>query len=494
MKKIINTIALLGLVWLTACYEDKGNYDYRELTQVEISGIKDNYTVYVDETFNIPVEVSYKNGTLKDVSYEWRINGKVIYTGKDLNVVVDFPVKPGLYADFSVIDNETGLKTMKKFTVNVSTPYYNGWLILSDEGDHSVLSYLRNDGTLFGDIYQELNGEQLNGGASTIKEHWTPWGEGTGEVFVGITKGPNYSVDLDGNSLKRVVYNKDEFLGGTPENFFPQNMDCVSNWDYMISNGKLYTRYIDRSTDAQYHEGLYVNGAVPGDYSLLPMTMRGNIIMSNDIIAFDMVSKSYKLLRGGQMSNFNYVNDPTKAFIPYNMGKTLLSGGATSTESPRDYFITFLKGDDGQYYVQRFYFSGWGAKSYYSISETVFPKPELIMPDTKWAVCIGRPYVYFTSGNKLYSYNYDDKGNAVVKELKGTKFAGKIKEIALCLTDYQKLAVISENPSQPGKNDFILLDVSVIGDGAIIEGSSKEAVFGNVVDLVYKLGSQWDTY
>ena len=81
-----------------------------------------------------------------------------------------------------------------------------------------------------------------------------------------------------------------------------------------------------------------------------------------------------------------------------------------------------------------------------------------------------------------------------MKELKGTKFAGKIKEIALCLTDYQKLAVISENPSQPGKNDFILLDVSVIGDGAIIEGSSKEAVFGNVVDLVYKLGSQWDTY
>lgn len=62
MEKIINTIALLGLVWLTACYEDKGNYDYRELTEVEISGIKDNYTVYVDETFNIPVRYLIKTG------------------------------------------------------------------------------------------------------------------------------------------------------------------------------------------------------------------------------------------------------------------------------------------------------------------------------------------------------------------------------------------------------------------------------------------------
>ena len=94
----------------------------------------------------------------------------------------------------------------------------------------------------------------------------------------------------------------------------------------------------------------------------------------------------------------------------------------------------------------------------------------------------------------MYSYYFDNDKASVVKELKGTTFDGKIKEIALCLTDYQKLAVISENPSKPGKNDFTLLDVSVIGDGATIKDSKKEAVLGNVVNVVYKLGSQWDTY
>lgn len=82
----------------------------------------------------------------------------------------------------------------------------------------------------------------------------------------------------------------------------------------------------------------------------------------------------------------------------------------------------------------------------------------------------------------------------MVKELEGTTFEGKIREIALCLTDYQRLAVISENPSDPSKCDFALLDVSVVADGTTIEGSKKEAVLGNVVHMVYKIDGQWDTY
>ncbi len=492
MKKILSGIAVLAVCLLTACYEDKGNYDYAELVEVQISGIEEDqqFTAYVNEGFKIPVEVTYKNGTLKDVSYEWRIDNQVVSTEKDLDIVVNLPVKPNLYSDFSVIDNETGIRTMVKFKVTISTSFQNGWLILSDEGSHSELSFIRSDGTLFANLYETKHGEQLNGGATMMKEHWTPWSSLAGEIFVGITKGPNYSVDLNGDDLRRVVYNKDEFLGGIPDDFAPQNMDCVANWDYIISNGKLYTRYI-QSQSAPYHEGVFVNGAVPGDYSLLPLTLRGNVMFSYDIMAFDAKNRSYKLIREGQMSDFNYADDPKKAFVPTNMNKSFLYGAATSTVSPDDYFITFLKGDDGKYYVHRFYFAGWSAKTYSSISETIFPQPELIKPDTKWAVCNGRPYVYFTSGNKLYSYQYGDNGEGVVKELKGTTFAGNIKEIAICSTNAQRLAVVSENPSTPGKCDFRLLDVSVVGDGATVQGSTIESSFGNVVNIMYKAGSQY---
>ena len=75
MKRIINAVMLLAAVLWTSCYEDKGNYDYNQLTEVQISGIEDKYTVYVGSDMKIPVEITYKNGILKDVSYEWRING-----------------------------------------------------------------------------------------------------------------------------------------------------------------------------------------------------------------------------------------------------------------------------------------------------------------------------------------------------------------------------------------------------------------------------------
>ena len=37
----------------------------------------------------------------------------------------------------------------------------------------------------------------------------------------------------------------------------------------------------------------------------------------------------------------------------------------------------------------------------------------------------------------------------------------------------------------------MLLNVSVVGDGTIVEGSKKEAVFGDVSMIVYKAGNQW---
>lgn len=492
MKNIMNSIVLLAAFFFAvACYKDKGNYDYKDVVEIEISGIKDEYTVYVGTDMKIPVEITCKKGNPGNLSYEWRINGKIVSREKDLDIPVSFPVMPGLYSDFSVIDNETGIKTMKLFKVNVSTEFFDGWLILSDTGDHSELSYLRNDGKLYPCIYQQLNKEKLGAGATLMKEHWIPFASPTGEVFIAVSQGPNYSVDLDGNSLFRMVYTKDEFLGGVPADFSPQNLDCVINWDYMISNGKLYTRYVNRTYDAQYHEGFFVNGAVPGDYKLLPLTLRGNAVSSREIIGFDEKTKSYKLLREGTMSDFNYTDDPGKAFVPYNMNKTLVAGGPISTQVPEDYFVTFLKGDDGKHYVHRFAFKGWGNKKYTSISEVVFPSPELIRPDTKWAICNGRPYAYFSSGNRLYSYNCE--GNRV-KELKGSILSGKINALAVCRTDPQKLAVAYENASDKSKSDFVLLDISVIGDGAVIENTKKEAAFGMVVAIIYKVGNQWVLY
>lgn len=489
MKSRFYIITLLIIFGFTSCYEDKGNYNYDTLTTVKIEGIPDPCNAFSGTNLKIPVNITYENGELTDVSYEWRVEGKVISTDKDLDILVNFETKPGQYADFSVIDNKTGIRTIKTFTMNVTTEFSKGWLILSDNIDHSELSFIRYDGELYQNIYEKLNNEQLSPGAVCIKEHWLPWSGVNGEIFIGIPNGPNYSVEIDGNSLMRMVYSKDEFLEGKPDNFAPVNFDAVMNWDYMISNKKLYTRYVRSGLDAKYHEGRFVRLPVPGTYELSNITLRGNVVFSNDIIAFDNLSKSYKLIRNGEMDNFNYDNDPNKKFKPFNMGKTLLAGGAISVATPTDNFITILKGDDNQYYVQKFKFSGWSNKSYTSLEELIFPNPELITQDTHWAICQNRPYVYFNSGNKLYAYNHTSN---TIKELKGTTFKGNIRTIAINPTNYEELAIAVENPEQTNKCDFMLLNVSVVEDGKIIEGSLKEDILGNITNITYKVGSQWD--
>ncbi len=493
MKKLIINICLMILtVGLAGCYEDKGNYEYSDFPLPEISGIPEKCTAYVNSRLEIPVTIEWPNGELKDVSYEWRVNNKVISTQKDLDVVITLDVKPGQRADFSVIDNNTGVRTMKLFTMDVTTELAAGWFVLSNETDYSDLSFIReDDGLLYSNIYETANGEKLPLGVTTIKEHWLPWSEATAEVFIGLPKSPNYSIDLDGNSLKRVVYTKDEFLEGMPDNFAPTNMECVMNWDYLFSNGKLYKRYVESGASANYHEGKFVRVPEPGDYNLSTLTLRGNLVFSTDIIAFDLKSKSYKLIRNGQMQDFSYKNDSGKKFNPNNMNKTLIAGGLISANTPTDKFLTILKGDDGKYYVHNFTFSGWGAKWYTSENEREFPEPSLIKQDTKWAICKDRPYAYFTSGNDIYAYNFSTDANTV-KKLGECHFDRPIRAIALYPMGFEKMAVAVENSNDPSKSDFMILDVSVVGDGAFVEGTKKEAAFGNVSMITYKAGNQWN--
>lgn len=119
-----------------------------------------------------------------------------------------------------------------------------------------------------------------------------------------------------------------------------------------------------------------------------------------------------------------------------------------------------------------------------------FPDPSIINENTKFAVCQNRPYVYIASGNVLYVYNHKDN---TVKPLR-SDFERTIRDIAVCPTNYERLGIALENADDTSKSDFMVLDVSVVGDGKTLEGMEFIGKFGRVVDLIYKIGNQWDTY
>ena len=91
MKKIITFLYLLILAY--ACYDDKGNYDYREINQISIQNI--DSLVLCDQMDLLSIPVTLEGTQYSDsnrFTYMWEVNQKVVATTKDLNVYANFPL------------------------------------------------------------------------------------------------------------------------------------------------------------------------------------------------------------------------------------------------------------------------------------------------------------------------------------------------------------------------------------------------------------------
>lgn len=91
MKYKYYLLALLtGILFLTGCYDDKGNYDYKEINDIVIDtvGFKMTYTVLQYEELQIDPTVAFTRNPIPEgnLSYEWYI----YQPGKDCHVETGF--------------------------------------------------------------------------------------------------------------------------------------------------------------------------------------------------------------------------------------------------------------------------------------------------------------------------------------------------------------------------------------------------------------------
>lgn len=144
-----NNNILLGFFFslLTiGCYEDKGNYSYHEINELQISNLEKNYTVDVDDSLII---IPNLKGTLYSdpslFNYMWEIGGENIAETRDLRIKVN--MTPGYkYARYIVTDKETNVKTYQEFGLNVSSSTAGDLImVLSKYQGRAELSYLRLD-------------------------------------------------------------------------------------------------------------------------------------------------------------------------------------------------------------------------------------------------------------------------------------------------------------------------------------------------------------
>lgn len=147
MKKLNKIIALFLLSLFASCYQDEGNYDYRAINEVMITGLPENEVVYFRNSDILKVSPIVE-GTIDadnegDYSYLWQAIsydplqgslGSVTELGveKNLNYFITLP--DGSYKIYlKVKDNKTNVVWRSSFSIKVTNIIKEGWLVLQEE-------------------------------------------------------------------------------------------------------------------------------------------------------------------------------------------------------------------------------------------------------------------------------------------------------------------------------------------------------------------------
>lgn len=136
-------LVILGLVFLLqACYKDNTSTGGNAISDIEVSfgEFDGKETIHIDRNEILEIDPEITQSTReKELTYEWEVNyelysneKKFVFTGEALG---RFPVR-------LKVSNEDG-STFKEFILRVNSPYEEGLVVLGQDSDKGVVSFIR---------------------------------------------------------------------------------------------------------------------------------------------------------------------------------------------------------------------------------------------------------------------------------------------------------------------------------------------------------------
>lgn len=397
MKIIYITFLFLVTFNFICCYDDKGNYEYKQINDIEISFPDYNFEQVIGETFKLYPKFTYKykDTANLNLSYKWAIGERVIGENRQLVWQVDTneQVEIALYVT-NIDDNMVYMGSTIVRPTSIYT-WYNSYLVLSEKNGKSILSFVRYDekenasgetiydefdrpvlvNQVYEDIYYNENKDELGSKPLFIQEHIAKIFPSEGHVIV-FQEGGQGSVDLDGTSMKKDILLVESFSKGSyPADFHPTNAEMMT-YTHLIENhdGKIYSKI--KESYKLFQSGYYIhtplmfenkeirahiiNSVLANDkpYTLLHSigtteNPENRLLLVHDLqYSFTDVNVSGKVVAlpeptKGWPENFRPLTDLGNCQVinisQYNTGNTKKTG-----------YTMFLKNSDGSYQYQAF--------------------------------------------------------------------------------------------------------------------------------------------
>ena len=539
MKTRILFIAML-LLGVTACYEDKGNYEYMVMNDIEISVETDSHTYVLGEKVVCIPKLTFALGKENsELSYEWTFDDHVIAHTRDLDWTADIM---GSDKDLrlAIRDEKTGVTYYKIKGISVTSPYgTNGWLVLSEKDGNSTLAFLRErteGGKLkpivTRDIYQMINGEPMGSQPVSMYPHWTePWeGEDDTSWLWVAQKGGRGAIDLSGTSYRQEGVLSQMFVDKTyPEGFTPAKVIDMQFLTMAVGeDGTIYTRvkesnllfnssaFVDRPLTSDKDGKMKVDGSMIG-YSRFDT--HGGILLydknSGQYLHIGDYGKDNGEVFTGKVLPLDvdektYTNNPSYARLDNMKDYTVHYLGSHST-SGNEYTAIIEKKNSGDFYIQKFKVKHYSGDSSSKLGATYISQEKnaelgTIIDGTSkncFALCRYQdlaPYLFISKGNMLYLY-YTTTGqlypcaqfDSPVTSIDPDNYNNKYIMVGLENGD-----VIILKGEDDGSDDT--LKRYVINQGKTIRVTDEphklvlfhEKGFGRIVQVCYKWRASWN--
>lgn len=263
MKKI-NYFFISLFTLLIGCYEDKGNYDYKDIQQIEIEAFPSinktvGDTIRIEPEFNIdiPEDASY-------LSFEWSVGGETRpddpnWNSRNFLWVADKLVSSNIV--LKITDTRYRVKYMQQGYCTVAGEFdaWFSWTILAEKDGEASLAFFKTEETEwssdysvatitewkeYDDLYPSRNGGQkLGRGALSMREHYCDdrSNDNVGQYWIFTQDG---ATDLEGVGFTKDITLNQAFMGGSiPEGVVIQGGVFMKMADIVYDqNGRLYSR------------------------------------------------------------------------------------------------------------------------------------------------------------------------------------------------------------------------------------------------------------
>lgn len=398
---------ILGGLWLLAsCSKDKGNYDYINIPDPVITNLDTAYLAISGDSLIISPTVKLNTGD-NDYSCLWKISVPekamtMDYEGKELRIV--FALGANRYnVLLRVQDNNTGQRYFYEFVIKGQTEFTRGTLVLSNESNKSVLSFVKPDGTVQPDIYTAINGEELPGGGmqlvpirhqsytNQLNFYWLTYsGNGSG------------AVQLDANTLQRSKTLAENFYE-LPANIKVDGMlNMFDGVTTGIFNGKLYRGTTETAPFWPYYG--FWGVSIEGNYALHPRVLKNDFDnpYNSYLLGFERNRKQFvRFLGNTYFDTSSYtVPVPDTAFNPKDLKMDLLYMERFNDDNLYAYCDSMGKKVELRFSVR----INGEDRSFRALGKRTFAGASLLTPDTKWASSPIEVF-FFTSNDKIYRYN-----------------------------------------------------------------------------------------